>query len=93
MEKLYVMLQKKFDDNEIMSIDMEINNNLEKIKNKELKPKEFLEDLWNNHNYGPYHEVDTATKIAKNMERGDIEKHQYIMSLLQKIANHKENLL
>ena len=80
--------EKSEDKEIIISIDKEIQDKLNKNKNKQLKPKDFLSNIWDKYHFEPYHEVDTATKIAKCIEKEDIEKQEYIMNLLKEIVDN-----
>jgi predicted ATP-dependent endonuclease of OLD family len=74
------------DENLLYKIKDEIDQNINDIKNKKIKPKEFLKDIWENNSFGRYDEVHTAAKIAQSISKTHLKNYPEIEVLVKAIS-------
>jgi hypothetical protein len=65
----------------------DIKQRMNELKcSKKIKPKEILKEIWNENNFGPYHEVGTATSISKFISKQHLVQYPHIEKLVEDIT-------
>ena len=84
---------KAFNKNDFELID-KVNNDIkvkeEDLNNKKIKPKDLLSDICYRY-FQEYDEVQTPTKIAKNISKGYLNNHTEIINLIDTIRNKTDS--
>lgn len=68
------------------SVNEKIKEELAKPITEQLKPKEFLSNLWESMGFGPYGDTLTAEKIAQNIDKQDLSLYPEITEIINKIT-------
>lgn len=68
-------------DQKLEKINNEINLKMSDIRNKKLKPKAAIRDIWQDNGFGPYYEARTAVKISEFISKQHLDQYHEIEKL------------
>ncbi len=66
-------------------IRSQIKTELAKPLDQQMKPKDFLKQIWSDNGFGPYDEAETPLKIAKNTSKDYLLGFPEIVKIIEKI--------
>ncbi len=69
----------------IEPIRNQIKTELAKPLDQQMKPKDFLKQIWSDNGFGPYNETETPLKIAKNTSKDYLLQFPEIVQIIEKI--------
>ena len=69
----------------IEQIRNQIKTELAKPLDQQIKPKDFLQQIWSDNGFGPYNEVETSLKIAENTSKDYLLQFPEIVQIIEKI--------